>query len=239
MEQRLQKLIASCGICSRRKAEELIVQGRVRLNGNKAQLGDVADMSEDVIEVDGARLKRPQQQVYLMLHKPRGFVTTLHDEKGRRTILDLLREVPTRVYPVGRLDFNSEGLLLLTNDGEAANCLMHPKQEVEKVYLTWVTDFRLDALSVLKQPMVLDGYTIRPAQVRLVQQKENTALLSLTIHEGRNRQIRKMCEQAGLRVTRLVRVREGAFSLGSLPCGSWRYLTEDEIAAIRELKQER
>lgn len=238
MEERIQKLIALCGLCSRRKAEELIVQGRVRVNGNTAKLGDTADLGVDVLEVDGVRLKKAEKKVYLMLNKPRGFVTTAHDEKGRPTVLDLVKDCRERVYPIGRLDLNSEGLLLLTNDGDVANSLMHPRQEIEKVYLTWVTEFVPEALELLKKPMCIDGYTIRPAQIKLLQQKEQTALLQITIHEGRNRQIRKMCEQAGVRVTRLRRIREGSFSLGNLPSGSWRYLNAEELAEIEKLKKQ-
>lgn len=238
MEERIQKLIASAGLCSRRKAEELICAGRVRLNGNTAHLGDCAELSEDVIEVDGVRLKAAQEKVYLMLSKPRGFVTTAQDEKGRRTVLDLVRDCPVRVYPVGRLDLNSEGLLLLTNDGEAANCLMHPKCEIEKTYLVWVTDYSAEGEQTLRAPMVLDGYRLAPAKIKLLQQKDTTALLEMTIHEGRNRQIRRMCEQAGLHVTRLKRIREGSFLLGDLPSGSWRYLTEQEVSEIERIKQE-
>lgn len=238
MEERIQKLIAASGLCSRRKAEELIAAGRVRLNGNTVQLGDTADLCEDVIEVDGVRIKSAPEKVYLMLNKPRGFVTTLHDEKGRRTVQDLVKDCPVRVYPVGRLDLNSEGLLLLTNDGEAANCLMHPKREVEKTYLVWVTDYYAGAEKKLAAPMTLDGYQLAPAKVRLMQQKDENALLELTIHEGRNRQIRRMCETAGVRVTRLKRIREGDISLGDLPSGTWRYLTEDEVSKIERMKRE-
>ena len=237
MEERIQKLIASSGLCSRRKAEEMISQGRVRLNGNTAKLGDTASMQEDVIEVDGVRLKKPEEKVYLMLNKPRGFVTTAQDEKGRRTVLDLVKDCPVRVYPVGRLDLNSEGLLLLTNDGEAANCLMHPKREIEKTYLVWVTDYSAGSEQKLCAPMVLDGYRIAPPKIRLLQQKDVNALLELTIHEGRNRQIRRMCEQAGLRVTRLRRIREGSLLLGDLPSGSWRCLTDEEVSEIERMKQ--
>ena len=153
MEERLQKILSRHGVASRRKAEELIAARRVRVNGNTAQLGDTADEQTDVIEVDGVRLKRAApEHLYMMLNKPRGYVTTLSDEKGRRTVADLVADLPERVYPVGRLDLNSEGLLLLTNDGELANRLMHPKREIEKVYLLWVSHYAPGAERSLAEP---------------------------------------------------------------------------------------
>ena len=229
---RLQKIIASRGICSRRKAEELILAGRVRLNGNTAVIGDTADPSEDVIEIDGKVLPRQPKNVYLMLHKPRGYVTTMHDEQGRKTAFDLVADCGQRVYPVGRLDLNSEGLLLFTNDGEFANHLMHPSHEVEKTYLAWVSHFSTDKENKLSQMSLLEGEPISPAKVRLVWAKGEIALIEITIHEGKNRQVRRMCKQAKLTVTRLRRVSEGPVTLGELPVGSWRYLAEDEVYAL-------
>ncbi len=230
MEQRLQKLLSAYGVASRREAERMIGDGRVLVNGRVAQLGDRADDAVDAVEVDGRPLKsRPPERVYVMLHKPRGFVTTLHDERGRRTVADLLAGCPERVYPVGRLDCASEGLLLLTNDGEAANRLTHPSHEVEKVYLCWVSRFHPGAEDVLRAPMSLDGRPLAPVKLRVLRREGETALLEFTLREGRNRQIRRMCERAGLTVTRLRRIAEGPIRLGDLPPGKWRYLSEDEV----------
>ncbi len=232
MEERIQKIIAARAGLSRRKAETLIDAGRVRVNGNTAKLGDRADPEEDVIEVDGARLPRPQARVYLMLHKPRGFVTTMSDEKDRRTVCELVADCGARVYPVGRLDLNSEGLLLMTNDGDFANRVMHPKNEISKTYLAWVNGFSAEKAGLLSRMRSLDGEAIAPAKLRIVSAKSDTALLSITIHEGKNRQIRRMCAAADLRVTRLKRIAEGPVELGELPSGKWRMLTDDEIYAL-------
>lgn len=235
MEQRLQKLIADSGLMSRRKAETLIAAGRVRVNGNTAHLGDAADLQEDIIEIDGVRLKKAPDKVYLMLHKPRGFVTTLSDERGRKTVADLLTDCPVRVYPVGRLDYYSEGLLLLTNDGQLANRLMHPRNQVDKVYMLWVSGYYNGAEEKLRQPAIIDGYRISPPGVRLCSCSGGCARLEITIHEGRNRQIRKMCEIANLRVTRLCRVAEGPLKLGDLDRGKWRYLQPEEVELLAHL----
>ena len=226
MTERLQKIIASRGIVSRRKAEELIAQGRVSCNGAVAQLGDSADPEVDEILLDGKPLPSKKEYVYIMLHKPRGFVTTLADEKGRRDVSELVSDCGVRVYPVGRLDMDSEGLLLMTNDGEFANKLMHPKHEVEKTYEVWVNGYRDGAEELLRRPIELDGYKIRPPKVKLLSARDTGARLEVTIHEGRNRQVRRMCQSAGLQVTRLRRVSEGSLKLGDLPKGKWRYLTE-------------
>ena len=223
MEERLQKILSRHGVASRRKAEELIAARRVRVNGNTAQLGDTADEQTDVIEVDGVR----------------------------RTVADLVADLPERVYPVGRLDLNSEGLLLLTNDGELANRLMHPKQEIEKVYLLWVSHYAPGAERSLAEPLEIDGRKTSPARVELLRvnleapsqtadsrrteshaertEKPATALLRITIHEGRNRQIRRLAERAGLTVTRLKRIAEGPLRLGDLAPGQYRSLTDEEL----------
>ena len=231
MEQRVQKLIADSGLMSRRKAELLIADGRVRVNGNTAKLGDTADLHEDIIEVDGVRLKKSPDKVCL-LHKPRGFVTTLSDEKGRKTVADLLSDCPVRVYPVGRLDYDSEGLLLLTNDGALANRLMHPRNGVEKEYMLWVSGFYDGAEQKLRRAVTIDGYRIQPPKVKLCSRSGESARLTVIIHEGRNRQIRKMCQLAGLNVTRLCRIREGNLRLGDLPKGKWRYLLPQEMEQL-------
>lgn len=234
MKERLQKILSARGVASRRKAEEMILAGRVTCNGSPAELGMTADPDVDEILVDGKPLPKASEYVYLILHKPRGYVTTLSDEKGRRNAAMLVADCGVRVYPVGRLDMDSEGLLLFTNDGEFANSLMHPKHEVNKTYDTWVTGFSQAGLERLRLPVTLDGYTIRPPQVLVIRAGEGKALLRITIHEGRNRQIRRMCELAGMHVTRLKRVKEGDLSLGDLPLGKWRCLTEEEVAALQK-----
>ena len=235
MEERLQKLLSARGVASRRQAEEMISQGRVQINGRTASLGDRAGPGDTVL-LDGAPLPPPPQYVYILLNKPRGYVTTLRDERGRRTVMELLAGCPVRVYPVGRLDLNSEGLLLLTNDGEAANRLMHPSGNVEKVYLAWVTGYRPGAEETLRRSMVLDGVRLHPAKAAVRSCAGEVALLEITIREGRNRQVRRMCETAGLHVTRLKRIAEGQLRLGSLPPGKWRYLTGEEAAYVRGLR---
>ena len=230
--ERLQKIIAARGLCSRRQAEKWIEEGRVRLNGNTARLGDTADVTEDVIEVDGKRLPKAGKKLYLMLNKPRGYVTTLSDEKGRKNAAELVAGCGTRVYPVGRLDMDSEGLLLFTNDGEFANLMMHPSHEVDKTYRVWVTNFAPEKLEALAEPIELDGYMIKRPRVRSVRQEPTRAILDVTIHEGRNRQVRRMCQAAGLEVARLKRISEGSLQLGDLKPGAWRYLEPRELAQL-------
>ena len=231
----MQKILSQYAVASRRKAEALLLQGRVKVNGVVARLGSTADDETDRIEVDGRPLTKKPQLTYIMLNKPRGYVTTLADEKGRRQVSDLVADCGQRVYPVGRLDMDSEGLLLLTNDGELANGLMHPKKEVDKVYLVWVDGYRPGREDALRRPMTLaDGYTVHPALVSVIGSREQAALLRMTIHEGRNRQIRHMCQQAGLEVTRLRRIAEGPVSLGKLAGGQWRPLSQREIAALKK-----
>lgn len=233
MTERLQKILASRGVCSRRKAEELISAGRVTVNGAVALLGQSADPDVDDIQLDGGPLPSGGEYVYIMLHKPRGYVTTLSDEKGRANVTQLV-DCGTRVYPIGRLDMDSEGLLLLTNDGDFANRLMHPKEEVDKTYEVWVTHYYPGAEKKLEQPISIDGYTIKPPKVKLLGVQGKSARLYITIHEGRNRQIRRMCQAAGVHVTRLRRISEGEVTLGELPKGKWRYLTEDEVAILKK-----
>ena len=230
--ERLQKIIAARGLCSRRQAEKWIEEGRVRVNGNTAHLGDTADVTEDVIEVDGKRLPKAGKKLYLMLNKPRGYVTTLSDEKGRKNAAELVSGCGTRVYPVGRLDMDSEGLLLFTNDGEFANLMMHPRHEVDKVYRVWVTDFTPEKLEALAEPIELDGYRIKKPKIRPVRLEANRAILDVTIHEGRNRQVRRMCQAAGLEVARLKRIAEGGLRIGELKPGQWRELAPQEIEKL-------
>ena len=233
MKERLQKILSARGLVSRRKAEEWIVAGRLQINGSIAVLGDCADPDLDEILLDGKPLPSRQEYVYIMLNKPRGYVTTLSDEKGRDNVSQLLVDCGVRVYPVGRLDMDSEGLLLLTNDGDFANDLMHPRHEVNKTYEVSVRGFREESLALLKRPIELDGYIIREPEVKLVRADGDKAKLMVTIHEGRNRQIRRMCDAAGMHVLRLRRISEGNLQLGRLPLGKWRYLTKEELAGLR------
>lgn len=232
MPERLQKILSARGVASRRKAEELILQGKVCVNGKTASLGDSADPDTDEIMVEGKQLPSTEKKVYILLNKPRGYVTTLSDEKGRPNAAQLVSDCGLRVYPVGRLDMDSEGLLIFTNDGELANRMMHPKNEVNKTYEVWCSGYTESAVVQLQKPMELDGYRLRPAKVSQIHGENNRVHFQITIHEGRNRQIRRMCEQCGMHVTRLKRIREGGLSLGNLPLGKWRYLTEDEIKKI-------
>lgn len=233
MTERVQKLIAAGGACSRRTAEEWIRAGRVTVNGRRVSLGDRADPDTDVIAVDGRAVGAHARKVYLMLHKPRGFVTTLSDERGRRTVAELVRGCGTRVFPVGRLDRDSEGLLLFTNDGDLAQRLLHPRHEVDKVYLVTVRGDIRGAAERLMAITELDGEPIAPAQAEEVSRREGQALLRVTIHQGKNRQVRRMCARIGLHVERLQRVQEDALLLGDLPTGKWRYLTDKELQGIK------
>lgn len=233
MIERIQKIIASRGITSRRKAEEMISVGRVTCNGRVCLLGESADPDVDTILLDGKPLPSGGEYTYIMLHKPRGYVTTLSDEKGRKDITLLIADCKQRVYPVGRLDMDSEGLLILSNDGEFANILMHPKHEVNKTYRVYVKPFSEEKLDKLRKPITLDGYTIKKPTVRLISVlNEGTALLEIVIHEGRNRQVRRMCDAAGMPVQRLIRIAEGEVKLGKLPLGKWRYLTAEEVESL-------
>lgn len=229
MEERLQKLISAAGLCSRRKAEEWLAAGRVTVNGLTASVGDKADPERDLVEVDGVALSKPATHTYIMLHKPRGYVTTLSDEKGRKTVAQLVENCPARVWPVGRLDMDSEGLLLLTDDGELTHRLTHPSHEIRKEYHVRVTGDIARALPVLSKPMVVDGEEMTADCVK--QTGENS--LMIVIHQGKNRQVRRMCAAAGLTVTRLIRVREGGLLLGDLKRGEWRVLTEEELKLLR------
>lgn len=233
MRERLQKILSARGVASRRKAEQMILDGQITVNGALAVLGDTADPELDEICVNGQPLPEQQRSVYILLNKPRGYVTTLSDEMGRPNAAQLVADCGVRVYPVGRLDMDSEGLLLFTNDGLFANALTHPKQEVEKVYEVWVSGYQPGREEKLSRPIMLDGYRIRPPKVVLINANGDKAKFRVTIHEGRNRQIRRMCEAAGMRCTRLRRIQEGTLRLGNLPCGAWRYLTAEEVAELK------
>lgn len=232
MQERVQKILAARGIASRRKAEDWIAAGRVMVNGNVCVLGMTADPETDTICLDGKEIGSPEKMTYIMLHKPRGYVTTMQDEKNRRTVADLV-DAGVRVYPVGRLDMDSEGLLLMTNDGELTNSLMHPSGEITKTYHVWVTNYTEEGLNQMQKSMVIDGYRIQPAKVQLLRKEGQKSVLSVVIHEGRNRQIRKMAEKCGMEVKRLKRVQEGNLGLGKLKPGSWRYLTDDEVQSLK------
>ena len=232
---RIQKMIADSGYCSRRKAEELISQGRVKLNGRPVKLGDKCG-GRDIITIDGERLYAPRKKnlVYLMLNKPRGYVTTVSDELDRRCVMDLLTDVEERVYPVGRLDRNSEGLLLFTNDGEFANSIMHPSRHISKTYRVTVRpDISDEQLVKMSEGIEIDGKKTLPATVIVKEKQEGRVVLLITIKEGRNRQIRKMCEAVGLEVARLRRISIGPLKLGMLKPGTWRELTAEELRALR------
>ena len=232
MVERLQKILSSRGVASRREAEKMIYSGLVTVDGVTASVGDTADPAVNRIEIAGKPLPNSTRRVYLMLNKPRGYVTTLSDEKGRANVAQLVEGCGARVYPVGRLDMDSEGLLLFTNDGELANRIMHPAGEVEKVYDVKVRGYQPGSEALLARPIELDGKMIRKPGVVLLQASGHTARFRVTIHEGRNRQIRRMAQAAGMEVIRLKRIREGMLSLGDLPTGQWRHLTQEEVSAL-------
>lgn len=229
---KLQKYISDCGLMSRRAAEASICCGEFTVNGQPATLGDRVCPTRDVVRYRGKRVRGAGRKWYIMLNKPRGYVTTLSDEKGRKNVSELVQDCGGRVYPVGRLDLYSEGLLLMTNDGEFANRIMHPKKEIEKKYLVWVSGYREGCEETLRQPIEIDGRMTQPAKLRLLSRKDETALFEFVIHEGRNRQLRRLCEAAGLRVTRLRRIAEGPLTLGELPTGAWRPLNGQELEAL-------
>ncbi|MGN0609763.1 MAG: pseudouridine synthase [Oscillospiraceae bacterium] len=232
---RLQKLIAESGMCSRRKAEELIQQGRVKVNGRPVSIGDGATYN-DVITVDGERIyvEKKRKKYYIMLNKPRGYVTTMSDELDRRCVTELLTGLDERVFPVGRLDRNSEGLLLFTNDGQFANDIMHPSKHISKTYRVTVRpDVTEEQLIQLSEGVVIDGKKTLPASVSVLTKEEGRVVLRIVIKEGRNRQIRKMCEAVGLEVARLRRTAIGPVKLGMLKPGTYRELTSEEVKALR------
>ncbi len=233
---RLQKIIAESGYCSRRKAEELIAQGRVKVNGRPCGLGDKALPGRDIITIDGESIafSKKKRMYYIMLHKPRGYVTTMNDELDRKCVIDLLDGIPARVYPIGRLDKNSEGLLLFTNDGKFANDIMHPSRHISKTYRVTVRpDINDDQLVTLSEGVEIDSGKTRPCTVLVLDKQPGRVVLQMTIHEGKNRQIRKMCEAVGLEVARLKRTSIGPLKLGMLKPGEYRELKPDELRAIR------
>ncbi len=229
---RLQKYMADCGVASRRKSEELIQNGAVKVNGKTARIGDKINPATDKVYVHNKRVvqKRKGGKRYIMLNKPRGYVTTMKDEMGRKCVADLVRDIPERVYPVGRLDKDSEGLLIMTNDGEFSNQVMHPKQQVNKVYhVTVRPDLTAEQAKKLSQGIVIDGNKTAPCEVRVINRLEDRTNVEMVLHEGRNREIRKMCEYFDLDVIRLRRISIGSVKMGKLKKGMWRDLTEAEI----------
>lgn len=239
MRERLQKLISAGGLASRRAAEDMIREGRVTVNGETASLGMSADPEADTILVDGKPLRLPSRRTYIVLNKPRGYVTTLRDDRGRPTVAELVTGAGGRLYPVGRLDMDSEGLLILTDDGEAANALMHPSHQVDKLYTVFVQGKDVPgSVAKLRTMNMLDGEPISPARVTMIERKGDGAEIQITIHEGKNRQIRRMCKAVGLHVSRLIRVAEGPVLLGELPPGKWRRMTADEISFLRNCNKQ-
>lgn len=232
-EVRLQKFLADCGVASRRKAEEMIAAGAVRVNGRPAQIGDKVDPSRDKVTVHGRRVVPQKKMVYIMLHKPRGYVTTMSDEMGRKCVAELVQNVGTRVYPVGRLDRDSEGLLFLTNDGDFAQRMMHPSRHVGKTYRVTVRPgITEDQITQMMTGMMIDGYQTAPADVRIISREPGRVVLQINLYEGRNRQIRKMCEALNLEVARLKRIAIGNVKMGMLKAGDWRELTEQEVSSL-------
>jgi 23S rRNA pseudouridine2605 synthase len=233
---RLQKYVSDCGLMSRRAAEKEIEAGNFTVNGEKAYTGMKINPYDDEVKYKGQLLENDGRKLYVMLYKPRGYVTTMSDEEGRKCIPELLSDIPQRVYPCGRLDMDSEGLLVLTNDGEVANKLMHPKNHVEKVYHVKVkSEISPETLTILNSQMLIDGYRIKPVKVTIIERKEGATILKFVLSEGRNRQIRKMCEQAELKIVRLKRVSVGKLNIGMLSPGKWKYMNYNEINYLKNL----
>jgi 23S rRNA pseudouridine2605 synthase len=235
MEKRLQKILSEVGIASRRKAEEIIVEGRVTVSGRVATLGTKADPSKEHIKVDGKLISSPEPKVYIIFNKPRDVVTSLRDPEGRPTVKDFLKGIRYRVYPVGRLDFDSEGLLLLTNDGDFAHAVLHPSKNIPKTYHVKVKGNPEDAeIQKLRAGVKLEDGLTAPAQVRMIKKAENNTWIEMTIHEGRKRQIRRMLEMVGRPVLKLKRTRINGIELGKLVSGRYRYLTPEEVGRIKK-----
>ena len=233
---KVQKYFSDCGVMSRRAAEKAIKKGLVRVNGEVVSGGERIIPGVDLVEYNGVPvIPSADKKTYVLLNKPRGFVTTLSDEKGRRTVAELVASVGTRIYPVGRLDMDSDGLLLFTDDGELTNKLTHPRHEIPKIYHVTVSGkVSREKIDALSSPMIIDGYKILPVKTRVIDEGVSSSTLEMTLYEGRNRQIRKMCQQQNLKITRLCRVAIGNIRLGSLAVGKWRYLTPAEVAYLKE-----
>ena len=232
-EVRLQKFLAESGVASRRKSEELIDQGKVKVNGRVAMIGDKIDPKKDTVTVSGKKIVKTKTFTYIVLHKPRGFITTMSDEKDRKCVAELIKDVDGRVYPVGRLDKDSEGMLLFTNDGAFANAMTHPTKHVPKTYRVTVRpSISEEQITALTQGVIIEDRKTAPAEVRVITKEEGRVVLEIILYEGRNRQIRKMCEEVGLEVARLKRTQIGSIKLGMLKQGAWRHLTEDEVRKL-------
>ena len=230
---RLQKFMADCGVASRRKSEELIEQGKVKVNGHIAHIGDKINPKKDLVTVHGKKINKTSQMKYIALYKPRGYITTVTDDRGRKTVVELVKGVNERIYPVGRLDKDSEGLLLLTNDGAFANALMHPSHHFAKVYRVTVRPSVNDEMLLkLRDGVEIDGRMTAPCEVTVMSEEEGRVVLEFVLREGRNRQIRKMCEAVGLTVARLKRISIGSIKLGMLQPGQYRELSENEIKRL-------
>ncbi len=234
MEERLQKILSKCGIASRRKAEELILAGQVTVNGKIASLGMKADIERDHVKVAGKLINRREPKVYIMLNKPEGCITSVSDAEGRPTVMNLMKGVKARVFPVGRLDYNSEGLVIMTNDGELSNAILHPKNKIPKTYLVKI-DGVLEDKDILKleRGVKLEEGLTAPARVKKVRKTEKNSWIEITIHEGKKRQVRRMLESVGHPVLKLVRIRIDGLELGKLPPGGYRYLTAEEIKGLK------
>jgi 23S rRNA pseudouridine2605 synthase len=230
---RLQKFLSEAGVASRRKAEEMIKNGAVKVNGITAQIGDSVDPKKDTVLVKGKKVIKQKTMRYILLNKPRGYVTTTDDDLGRKCVLELVKDVKERIYPVGRLDRVSEGALILTNDGAFANAMMHPSKHVPKTYRVTVRpEPTSEQVDILSTGVEIDGRLTAPADVYVISKEEGRAVLEIVLYEGRNRQIRRMCEALDLEVARLRRVAVGPIKLGMLPTGQWRDLTDDEVNTL-------
>ncbi len=238
-EIRLQKYISDCGIMSRRAAEAEIAAGKVKVNGRTAEIGQKIDPEKDKVEIGGKplRMQRKSTYTYVLLNKPRGYLSSVSDDRGRKCVTELVSDIKLRLYPVGRLDMDSDGLLLMTNDGDLTNRLTHPRHEIPKIYRVKVKPApSKEQMATLSSALVIDGYKIQPAEVEILTSDEESAILLMKLYEGRNRQIRKMCEAAALNVLWLTRIAIGELELGKLGRGKWRYLTEEEVAYLKNDK---
>ena len=231
-KDRLQKILSANGVASRREAERMIIDGRVLVNGVPAITGQTAQLGVDEISVDGVLLLPLGKRIYIMLNKPRGYLSTAKDERGRKTVMELVSDVSERLFPVGRLDLNTEGLLLFTNDGEFANAIIHPSYNIHKTYEVEVTGNAYNAARLMRNPIDIDGYTVNACSVILSKATESGGVLKITIAEGRNRQVRKMCRACGVSVITLKRITIGDLELGELKSGEWRYLTDKEVQTL-------
>jgi 23S rRNA pseudouridine2605 synthase len=235
MEERLQKILAEMGVASRRKAEEIIREGRVTVNGKTAVIGMKADLLRDHIKLDGKLLTKPEKKVYYIFNKPRGVVTSLGDPAGRPSVADFISSIRQRVFPVGRLDYDSEGMLLLTNDGEFAHAVLHPSKKIPKTYLVKIKGFLEDeGLELLRKGLRIEGRMTAPAKVKKIRKGDNNSWIEMTIHEGRKRQIRKMLERVGHSVIRLMRIRINGLEMGPLDPGECRKMSPEELKVIRK-----